>query len=421
VGLLDKLKKAWNAFINDESSNGGYGYYNYGYSTTVRPDRVQLSISNERSVITAVYNRIAIDVASLYFKHVQLDDNGRYVKDVKSNMNRCFTLESNKDQSAKAFFHDVVMSLFDEGCIAIVPVDTTKELNEKKETTAFDILSMRTGRIMQWYPDYVQMEVYNDRTGLRQTITMPKSEVAIIENPFYAVMNDRNSTLQRLIRKLNILDAIEEQSGAGKLDLIIQLPYVVRTKLRKDQAKERIDDITNQLSSSKYGIAYTDGTEKITQLNRPVENNVLKSVEYLTSMLFSQLGMSQSILDGTANEETMNNYRNTTVIPIADVLVEEMARKWLTPTAITQGKSIMYFYNPFKYIPLSKLAEVADKLTRNAIVSSNEMRQTIGLPPSNDPEADKLSNKNISKSETETVTKTENEEVIDDKTNQENM
>lgn len=416
MGLLDKLKRAWNAFINEESSNGGYGYYNYGYSTTVRPDRVQLSISNERSIITAIYNRIALDIASLSFKHVQLDKEGRYTGDVKSDLNRCFSLESNKDQSAKAFFHDVVMSLFDEGCIAIVPVDTTDDPND---TEAYDILSMRTGRIVQWYPDHVQLEVYNDRTGLRQTITMKKSEVAIIENPFYAVMNDRNSTLQRLIRKLNILDAIEEQTGAGKLDLIIQLPYVVRTKLRKDQAKERIDDITNQLSQSKYGIAYTDGTEKITQLNRPVENNVLKSVEYLTSMLFSQLGMSQSILDCTANEETMNNYRNTTIIPIADVLVEEMKRKWLSQTAISQGKSIMYFYNPFKYIPLSKLAEVADKFTRNAIMSSNEIRQIVGLVPSKDPEADKLSNKNLNNPESGTPPKDEEQPVGDEVLNQE--
>ena len=415
MGLLDKLKRAWNAFINEESSNGGYGYYNYGYSTTVRPDRVQLSISNERSIITAIYNRIALDIASLSFKHVQLDKEGRYIGDVKSDLNRCFSLESNKDQSAKAFFHDIVMSLFDEGCIAIVPVDTTDDPND---TEAYDILSMRTGRIIQWYPDHVQLEVYNDRTGLRQTITMKKSEVAIIENPFYAVMNDRNSTLQRLIRKLNILDAIEEQTGAGKLDLIIQLPYVVRTKLRKDQAKERIDDITSQLSSSKYGIAYTDGTEKITQLNRPVENNVLKSVEYLTSMLFSQLGMSQSILDCTANEETMNNYRNTTIIPIADVLVEEMKRKWLSQTAISQGKSIMYFYNPFKYIPLSKLAEVADKFTRNAIMSSNEIRQIVGLVPSSDPEADKLSNKNLNNPESGTPPKDEEQPVADDVLNE---
>lgn len=411
MGLLDKLKRAWNAFVNEESSNGGYGYYDYGYSTTVRPDRVQLSISNERSIITAIYNRIALDIASLSFKHVELDKNGRYIKDVNSGLNRCFSLESNKDQSAKAFFHDVIMSLFDEGCIAIVPVDTTDDPNE---TGAYDILSMRTGRIIQWYPDHVQLEVYNDRKGIRQTITMKKSEVVIIENPFYAVMNDRNSTLQRLIRKLNILDAIEEQTGAGKLDLIIQLPYVVRTKLRKDQAKQRIDDITSQLSSSKYGIAYTDGTEKITQLNRPVENNVLKSVEYLTSMLFSQLGMSQSILDCTANEETMNNYRNTTIIPIADVLVEEMKRKWLTQAAITQGKSIMYFYNPFKYIPLSKLAEVADKFTRNAIMSSNEIRQTVGLPPSDDPEADKLSNKNLNNPESGTPKKIEEQPVVED-------
>ena len=415
MGLLDKLKRAWNAFVNEESSNGGYGYYDYGYSTTVRPDRVQLSISNERSIITAIYNRIALDIASLSFKHVELDKSGRYIKDVNSGLNRCFSLESNKDQSAKAFFHDVIMSLFDEGCIAIVPIDTTDDPNE---TGAYDILSMRTGRIIQWYPDHVQLEAYNDRKGIRQTITMKKSEVAIIENPFYAVMNDRNSTLQRLIRKLNILDAIEEQTGAGKLDLIIQLPYVVRTKLRKDQAKQRIDDITSQLSSSKYGIAYTDGTEKITQLNRPVENNVLKSVEYLTSMLFSQLGMSQSILDCTANEETMNNYRNTTIIPIADVLVEEMKRKWLTQAAITQGKSIMYFYNPFKYIPLSKLAEVADKFTRNAIMSSNEIRQTIGLPPSDDPEADKLSNKNLNNPESGTPNKIEEQPVADDTLNE---
>lgn len=389
MGLRDRLQHAWNAFFNrDPTSNYRTNEISYSY----RPDRPRLSRGNERSIVTAIYNRIALDVASIDIKHCKLDENGRYVKDMKSGLNECLTVEANMDQTARAFIQDVVISMLDEGVVAVVPVDTT--LNPKT-TGSYDITSMRTGKILEWSATSVKIKVYNDRTGQKEDIILPKSMVGIIENPLYSVINEPNSTMQRLIRKLNLLDSIDEQSGAGKLDLIIQLPYIIKTDARRQQAEQRRKEIEMQLAGSKYGIAYTDGTERVTQLNRPVENNLMKQIEYLTSMLYSQLGFHQTILDGTADEKTMLNYTNRTIEPIASAIVDELKRKFLTKTARTQGQSIEFFRNPFRLVPINNIAEIADKFTRNEILTSNEIRQIIGMKPSNDPKADQLINSNI--------------------------
>ena len=389
MGLRDRLQHAWNAFFNrDPTSNYRTNEISYSY----RPDRPRLSRGNERSIVTAIYNRIALDVASIDIKHCKLDENGRYIKDMKSGLNECLTVEANMDQTARAFIQDVVISMLDEGVVAVVPVDTT--LNPKT-TGSYDITSMRTGKILEWSATTVKVKVYNDRTGQKEDIILPKSMVGIIENPLYSVINEPNSTMQRLIRKLNLLDSIDEQSGAGKLDLIIQLPYIIKTDARRQQAEQRRKEIEMQLAGSKYGIAYTDGTERVTQLNRPVENNLMKQIEYLTSMLYSQLGFHQTILDGTADEKTMLNYTNRTIEPIASAIVDEFKRKFLTKTARTQGQSIEFFRNPFRLVPINNIADIADKFTRNEILTSNEIRQIIGMKPSDDPKADQLVNSNI--------------------------
>lgn len=390
MSLMSRIQHGWNAFINNRDPT--YRYRDYGASYSYRPDRIRFTRGNERTIVTAMWNRIAMDVASIAIHHVQLDENGRYLHNLNTGLDTCLSLEANKDQTSRAFMQDVVMSMFDEGCVAIVPVDTTID---PTKSGSYDIESMRTGKILEWRPDSVKVQVYNDRTGLKQDIWMPKKSVGIIENPFWAVVNEPNSTSKRLIRKLAILDAIDEISGSGKLDLIIQLPYVVKSPLKKQQAEDRRKDIETQLAGSQYGIAYIDGTEKVTQLNRPVENNLLKQVEYLTTTLQSQLGFHQSILDGTADEKTMLNYINTTIEPILSAIVDEMKRKFLTKTARSQNKSIVFFREPFKLVPVSQLAEIADKFTRNEIMSSNEIRQVIGMKPSNDPKADQLVNSNI--------------------------
>lgn len=384
-----RLKHAWNAFLNkDPTSN----YTPMGSSYYYRPDRPRMSRGNERSIVTSVYNRIALDVAAINIQHCKLDDSGRFTEVVDSKLNNCLNLEANIDQTGRAFIHDVVISMFDEGCVAIVPVDTTFNPNV---TGAYDILSMRTAKIIQWYPKHVKVRVYNDNTGEKEEIVLPKSTVSIIENPLFAVINEPNSTMQRLIRKLNLLDAIDEQSGAGKLDLIIQLPYIIKSEARKQQAEQRRKDIEMQLAGSKYGIAYTDGTERITQLNRSVDNNLMKQIEYLTSMLYSQLGITQAILDGTADEKTMLNYYDRTIEPIVSAIVDEMKRKFLTKTARSQNQSIEFFRDPFKLVPVNELAEIADKFTRNEIMTSNEIRQIVGMKPSDDPKADELRNSNL--------------------------
>lgn len=398
--ILDRVKNAYNAFMNRDppevaQDHFRFPYQNLGLSSTDRPDRTRMSFGNEKSIIAAVYNRLAVDCASVSIRHAKLDDSDRYVEDMKTGLNECLTIEANKDQTARAFMQDVYMSLFDEGCIAIVPIDTDKNPDD----SSFDILSMRTGRITQWWPDHVRVECYNDRLGKRQEIVMPKSEVAIIENPFYSVMNERNSVLKRLIRKMNLLDVVDEQNSSGKLDLIIQLPYIIKTPARREQAEQRRKDIEMQLSSSKYGIAYTDGTEHITQLNRAVESKLTTQIEYLTNLLYSQLGLSQAIMDGTADETAMLNYTNRTCEPIIAAVVDGMKRTFLTKTARTQHKSIIYFQDPFRLMPVSQIAEIADKFTRNEIMSSNEIRQKIGLKPVNDPAADQLRNKNLNATE----------------------
>jgi len=388
-----RVKRAWNAFVNRDPTNIRDNYYNYGTGSYRRPDRPRLSRGNERSIITSVFNRIALDVASISIRHCKLDDNDRFKEVVDSSLNKCLTLEANVDQTSRAFFQDVVMSMFDEGCVAMVPVDTSTDPNV---TGSYDVDTMRTGKIVEWYPNHVKVNVYNERVGRREDIFISKSAVCIVENPLYAVMNEPNSTLQRLIRKLILLDSVDEQSSSGKLDLIIQLPYVVKSEARKQQANDRRQEIERQLTGSKYGIAYTDGTEKITQLNRPVENNLMKQVEYLTSMLYSQLGITQSILDGTADEQTMLNYHTRTIEPIVAAIADEMKRKFLTKTARTQRQTILYFRDPFKLVPVNDLAEIADKFTRNEIMTKNEFRQVIGMKPSTDPKADMLLNSNIS-------------------------
>lgn len=399
-----RLKHAWNVFMNRDPTafmqNVGQSYY-------YRPDRPHFSRGNERTIVTSVYNRIALDTAAISIQHVRLDENDRFLSVINSDFNNCLNLEANADQTGRAFIQDIVMSMLDEGCIAIVPVNTD---DCPDDTGSYSIQSMRVGKIVEWYPYHVRVDLYNERTGRKQEVTVPKSTVAIVENPLYAVINEPNSTMQRLIRKLGLLDAIDEQSGSGKLDLIIQLPYVIKTESRRRQAEARRKDIENQLSGSKYGIAYTDGTEHITQLNRGVENNLMSQIEYLTSMLYSQLGITQSILDGTADERTMLNYYNRTIEPIISAIVDEMKRKFLTKTARTQKQSILFFRDPFKLVPVDKMAEIADKFTRNEILSSNEVRQIIGMKPSDDPKADELRNKNLNPS-SEEPTNTQQEEV----------
>ena len=384
-----RLKHAWNAFTGNVQMN----YRDLGMSYSYRADRPRMSRGNERSIVTSIYNRIALDVAALNVQHVRLDENGRFLSVIDDGLNNCLTLEANVDQTARSFVQDVVISMFDEGSVAIVPVDTTTDPNV---SGSYDIQSLRVGQILDWYPQHIRARVYNEQTGRKEDIVVPKSAVAIIENPLYAVINEPNSTMQRLIRKLNLLDVIDEQSGSGKLDLIIQLPYVIKTEARRQQAENRRKDIENQLSGSKYGIAYTDGTEHITQLNRSVNNNLMSQIEYLTSMLYSQLGITQSILDGTADEKTMLNYNNRTIEPIISAIVDEMKRKFLTKTARSQHQSISFFRDSFKLVPVNDIAEIADKFTRNEIMTSNEIRQVVGMKPSEDPRADELRNKNLS-------------------------
>lgn len=391
--LISRIKRSWNVFMNKDPT---YGYNDNGSGYYYRPDRPRFTRGNERSIVNSVYNRIAMDVSALSIQHVRLDEDGRYLETIDSGLNNCLTLEANIDQTARSFIQDVVISMFDEGHVAIVPVDTDDNI---LQTNSYDILTMRTGKIVEWYPKSVRVNVYNDRSGYREDIILPKSDVAIIENPLYSVINEPNSTMQRLIRKLNLLDIVDEQSSSGKLDLIIQLPYTIKTEARRREAEKRRHDIEEQLAGTKYGIAYTDSTERITQLNRSIENNLLKQVEYLTNMVYSQIGITQSILDGTADEKTMLNYYDRTIEPIVSAIVESMKRVFLTKTARSQKQSIMYFRDPFKLVPVSQLAEIADKFTRNEILSSNEIRQIIGRKPSKDPSADELRNKNLNQQE----------------------
>ena len=391
MGLLDRFQRSWNAFMNKDPTNDYRVDYG-GMSYSQRPDRPRLTRGNERSIITAIYNRIAMDVASIDIKHCKLDVNGRYLEDIDSGLNNCLTLEANIDQSGRAFIQDAVMSMLDEGVVALVPIDTSVN---PMDTSSYDILSMRTAKIIQWYPRHVKVLAYNDRTGNKEELVMPKNRVAIIENPLYAVVNEPNSTMQRLIRKLNLLDIVDEKTSAGKLDLIIQLPYVIKSEAKKQQAEARRKDIEMQLTGSTYGIAYTDGTERITQLNRPVENNLLKQIEYLTSMVYGQIGFHQSILDGTADEKTMLNYNNRIIEPIVSALVDGMNRTFLTKTARSQKQTVSFFRDPFKLVPVENIADIADKFTRNEIMTSNEIRQIVGMKPSKDPKADELRNSNL--------------------------
>lgn len=395
MGIGDSLKHAWSVFNNKDPSTQ---YQNVGAGYSYRPDRYHLTRGNDRTIVTSIYNRIALDVAALDIFHVQLDESERYLYKIDSGLNNCLNVEANIDQTGRAFLQDVVMSMLDEGVVAIVPVDTSFNPNN---TEAYDIRSMRVGRVTQWYPKHVRVEVYNENTGLKEEVLLQKKYVALVENPLYAVINEQNSTMQRLIRKLSLLDYLDERNSSGKLDLIFQLPYTVKTEARKRQAEERRKNIEEQLTGSKYGVAYIDATERITQLNRPIENNLLSQIEYLTSMLYSQLGVTQEIMSGTADEKTMLNYYNRTVEPIISAIVDEMIRKFLTKTARSQLKSIMFFRDPFKLVPVSDLAEIADKFTRNEIMSTNEIRQIIGMRPSDDPRADELRNKNLNASEQE--------------------
>ncbi len=387
LSLGSRIKNAWNAFRKrDPTTSYGPGFF-------YKPDRTRLTLSNERSIIASIYNRIAIDVASIDIQHVRLDENDRYLETIDSGLNTCLQLEANIDQTGRAFVQDIVMSMLDEGCIAVIPVDTTVD---PRNSSSYEIRSMRVGKIVQWYPNAVKVEAYNEKIGRKEQIVLPKSMVAIIENPLYAVMNEPNSTLKRLIRKLNLLDVVDEQLGSGKFNLIVQLPYMIKTKTRKDQAEARRKELEDQLTNNQYGIAYMDGSEHITQLNRPLENNLMSQIEYLTNMLYSQLGITQSILDGTADEKTMLNYHSRTIEPILSAITGEMKRKFLTKTARSQRQSIEFFRDPFKLVPVDSIAEIADKFTRNEIMTSNEIRQVIGMRPSKDPKADELRNKNLS-------------------------
>ncbi len=410
--ITSRIKRAYNAFLNRDPTPS-YKIDGYGYS--YRPDRPRFSRGNERSIVTPIFNKIALDAASMDYKHCQLDKTNRYSTDINSGLNNCLTLSANKDQDCHAFIQDIVTSMLDEGCVAIVPIDT---IDNPDETDGYDIETMRTGRIIEWKPDHVKVRIYNDRSGRQQDIWCKKSTVAIIENPFYAVVNEPNSTLQRLIRKLSLLDVTDEQTASGKLDLIIQLPYVIKSKAREQQAEERRKNIEMQLSGSKYGIAYTDGTERITQLNRSVENNLMKQIEYLTNMVYGQLGMTPSILDGSADEQTMLNYYNRTIEPIVRAILLGMNRTFLSKNARTRGQSIMAFRDPFKLVPVNQIAEIADKFTRNEIMSSNEVRQAIGIKPSNDPKADELRNSNISHPAEEDQKTKDAEKLIEGRENQ---
>ena len=388
---LSVIKHAWGLFTNTNNKNPTVKPD--GSSYTISPTRPRFTRGNERTIVTSVYNRIAIDASTIDIMHVRLDDEGRFKEPIKSNLNNCLTVEANIDQTSRSFMLDIVISLLDEGCVAVVPVKTTLNPNN---TESYDIEELRTGRIMEWFPKHVLVRLYNDETGMYQDVTLPKSQVAIIENPLYTIMNEPNSTMQRLIHKLSLLDIIDEESSSGKMDLIIQLPYIIKNDTKRSQAEERRKQIEDQLRGSRYGVAYIDGTEKVTQLNRSVENNILKQVEYLTNLLYSQLGLTQTIMDGTADENAMNNYYNRTVEPVVSAIVDEFHRKFLTKTARTQGQAIMFFRDPFKLMSVTNIADTADKFTRNELLSSNEFRQIIGRKPSTDPKADMLLNKNIS-------------------------
>lgn len=389
MGLVNRLQHGWNAFMNrDPTLDYRPGEVTYSY----RPDRVRFSGGNEKTIVTSIYNRIAIDAAAVDIKHVRLDKNDRYIETIESGLNTCFNIEANIDQTGRAFLQDIYASVLDEGCIAIVPIDTT---TSPKMPGSYQITSMRTGKILEWRADSVKVRLYDDRDGKKKDIWVLKRNTAIIENPLYAVINEKNSIMQRLIRKLNLLDAIDEQSGSGKLDLIIQLPYTIRTDLKREQAERRRKEVENQLANSKFGIAYADSTERITQLNRPIENNLMKQIEYLTNMLYSQLGITQAVMDGTADEKTMLRYYNATIEPFVATVVDEIKRKFLTKTARAQHQSILYFRDPFSLVPVNDIAEIADKFTRNEIMTSNEIRQVIGMKPSDDPKADQLVNSNI--------------------------
>jgi len=405
--LGKRIKNAWNAFFNNKQTTNEYSYINSSYS---RPDRVIMSRGNDRSIVTSIINKISLDVSAIDIRHCKMDNNDRFEEIIDSSLNECFSVEANLDQTGRAMFQDAVMSMLNGGVVALVPVDTTKDPNE---TSSYDILTIRTGQIITWYPDKVKIRVYNEKIGKKQDIIMMKKDVSIIENPLYAVMNEPNSTLQRLTKKLALLDMVDERNSSGKLDLIIQLPYITKSELRKKQANDRRLEIERQLTGSKYGIAYIDGTEKITQLNRPVENNLMKQIEYLTSMLYSQLGISQAVLEGTADEKEMNNYYTRTIEPIISAIVDEMNRKFLTKTARSQHQKILYFRDPFKLVPASQIAEMADKFTRNEILSSNEVRQIVGRKPSKDPRADELVNSNISQSKDRFQQTKSNNEISD--------
>ena len=413
MGLINRIQRGWNAFSNRDPTNDRN---DQGMSYFYRPDRPRFTRGNERSIVTSVYNRIALDASAINIQHVRLDDNGRFSSVIESGLNNCLTLDANTDQTGRAFIQDAVMSMLDEGCVALVPIETDKD----PDTGSFEIFSIRTGKIIEWRPKTVKVRTYNARTGKKEDIYVPKNSIAIVENPLYAVINEPNSTMQRLIRKLSLLDVTDENTASGKLDLIMQLPYTIKTEARRKQAEDRRKDVEMQLASSKYGIAYADATERITQLNRPVENNLMKQIEYLTSMLYSQLGITQTILDGTADDKTMLNYYNRTIEPIVSAIVDEMKRKFLTKTARTQGQSIMFFRDPFKLVPINDIAEIADKFTRNEIMTSNEIRQIVGMKPSNDPKADELRNSNISQSKIDIMNrnKTDNEETNEGGKNQ---
>lgn len=411
----ERLKHSWNAFLNPVQNFK----YDYGRSSYANPSRVRLTMGNEKSIVGAVYNRIALDVSSLDIKHVILDDtNERFKSVIDDPLNQCLTLSANKDQTAQAFIQDLVLSLFDEGVVAVVPVNTSKN---PKLSESYDIESMRVGQILNWYPDYVKVRLYNDKTGEKEEIILPKTMVAIVENPFYVVMNEPNAVAKRLIRKLNILDVIDEQSASGKLDLIVQLPGVIKTEARRKQAEDRRKDIENQLAGSKYGIAYIDGTEKVTQLNRSVENNLMNQITFLTTMLYSQLGITEEVLNGTANEQTMLNYYNNTIVPVASAITQSMKWKFLTKTARTRHHSIKYFRDPFKNTPINNIAELADKFTRNEIASSNEMRSVIGWKPVDDPRADELRNKNLNAQEGQLPMYTDENQPLDEMASEEQL
>lgn len=408
LSFSSRLRHAWDVFRNREPT---YDYQDTGPSTSYRPDRTRLTGGNERSIVTSIFNRIALDVSSISVKHCRIDENGRFKEQINSGLDNCLNLEANIDQTGRAFMQDVVMSMLDEGCVAIVPTDTTLDPNT---TTSYDIQTMRTGKILEWYPNHVRVRVYNEKTGKQEDIKLPKSMVAIVENPLYAVINEPNSTMQRLMKKLVLLDAVDENTRSGKLDMIIQLPYVIKSDARKSQAEKRRKDIEEQLKGP-YGIAYVDGTEKVIQLNRPIENNLMTQIEYLTKLLYSQLGITEEILNGTANEQTMLNYNSRTIEPIVSAIVDEMKRKFLTKTARSQNQTIQFFRDPFRLVPVNDIAEIADKFTRNEILTSNEIRQIIGMKPSNDPKADKLINSNLNQPENST------EKIQQDQTDQEDV